>query len=89
MKSSGFHIEDTHLTEQDRIEKLFTVVMIAFVWAYRVGVFINENIKPVRILNNGRRAKSLFKYGLEYIATCLLKQHAGDDLNIFEFLSCT
>jgi hypothetical protein len=89
MKSSGFHIEDTHLTEHERIEKLFTIVMIAFVWAYVVGVFINEHIKPVRILKNGRRAKSLFKYGLEYIATCLLKQHAGSEINVFQFLSCT
>jgi hypothetical protein len=89
MKSSGFNIEDTHLTDLDRIEKLFTVVMIAFAWAYVVGVFINDNIKPVRILNNGKRAKSLFKYGLEYIAAFLLNQHAVSEIDVAKFLSCT
>ena len=36
LKSSGSNIEDTHLTDLDRIEKLFTVVMLAFTWAYIV-----------------------------------------------------
>jgi hypothetical protein len=72
MKSSGFNIEDTHLTDLDRIEKLFSIVMVAFAWAYVVGVFANEHIKHIRILNNGKRAKSLFKYGLEIIAAVLL-----------------
>jgi hypothetical protein len=44
LKSSGFNIELTHLTDLDRIEKLFTIVMLAFAWAYVVGVFINDNI---------------------------------------------
>ena len=54
LKSSGFNIENTHLNDLERIEKLFTIVMLTFVWAYVVGVFVNENIKPVRILKNGR-----------------------------------
>ena len=90
LKSSGFNIENTHLTDPERIEKLFTLVMLAFAWAYVVGVFINDNIKPVRILKHGRRAKSLLKYGLEYIATILLKTHGKSDtqIDIFIFLSC-
>jgi hypothetical protein len=89
LKSSGFNIEDTHLTDLVRIEKLFSIVMLAFAWAYVVGVFANENIKPVRILKHGKRAKSLFKYGLEIIATVLLNPMANDEIEIFKFLSCT
>jgi hypothetical protein len=89
MKSSGFNIEDTHLTDLERIEKLFSIVMLAFAWAYVVGVFANENIKPVRILNNGKRAKSLFKYGLDVIATVFLNPIGTIHVDIYKFLSCT
>jgi hypothetical protein len=61
LKSSGFNIEDTHLTDLIRIEKLFSVVIIAFAWAYIVGIFADKNVKAIRILKHGRRAKSLFK----------------------------
>jgi hypothetical protein len=89
LKTSGFNIEDTHLSELDRIEKLFTIVMVAFAWAYVVGVFADRHIKPVRILKHGRRAKSLFKYGLQIIANCLLKQINNNKINVIQFLSCT
>jgi len=36
MKSSGFDIEKTHLTNLERIEKLVLLVMIAFLWCYKV-----------------------------------------------------
>jgi hypothetical protein len=89
LKSSGFNIEDTHLTDLTRIEKLFYIVMIAFTWAYVVGIFANEKIKPVRILKHGRKAKSLFKYGLEIIASFLFNHLNIMDMDIFNFLSCT
>ena len=42
----------------NRIEKLFGVVIIAYTWAYCVGIAANIKVKAVRILNNGRRAIS-------------------------------
>ena len=57
MKTSGFNIEDTHLTDIDRIERLFVIITIAFTWAYLVGIYKDANIKPIRILKNGRRAQ--------------------------------
>ena len=89
LKSSGFNIEDTHLTDLQRIEKLFSIVMLAFAWAYVVGVFANQHIKPIRILKNGKRAKSLLKYGLQMITTVLSNQRAIIDVDVFKFLSCT
>lgn len=88
MKSSGFNIEDTHLTDIGRIAKLVTLVMVAFVWAYKAGIFLNE-ICPIKIKKHGRKAKSIFKYGLTYLAKVLF----SNDLNAFKkcckFLSCT
>ncbi|MDR1895508.1 MAG: IS4 family transposase, partial [Prevotellaceae bacterium] len=89
LKSSGFNIEDTHLTDLKRIEKLFSIVMVAFAWAYVVGIYINDHIKPITIKTHGRRAKSLFKYGLECIANILLNICNSNDLDVFKFLSCT
>lgn len=42
LKTSGFNIEDTHLTDIERIEKLFVLVMVAFTWAYLVGDYLNK-----------------------------------------------
>jgi hypothetical protein len=89
LKSSGFNIEDTHLTERARIEKLFSIVMLAFAWAYVVGIHADNNLKPIRILKHGYRAKSLFKLGLSIIATCLLNPLKRMDFDVFKFLSCT
>jgi hypothetical protein len=48
MKSSGFDMEKTHLHNIYRIEKLTLLVMIAFVWCYKTGIFIHENIKKIK-----------------------------------------
>jgi hypothetical protein len=89
LKTSGFNIEDTHLTDLRRIEKLFSIVMVAFAWAYAVVIFVDQNIKPVKIKKHGRKAKSIFKYGLEMIATALLNPLINTNLDVFIFLSCT
>lgn len=89
MKSSGFDIEKTHLQDIKRIEKLFLLVMIAFVWCYKIGIYLHEKVKQITIKNHGRKAKSLFKYGLSYVASVLLNSQYNNDIDIFKFLSCT
>lgn len=71
MKSSGFNIEDTHLQDIRRIEKLLCLVMIALVWCYKVGDYLDRHVKSIPIKKHGHRAKSVFKYGLEYISNIL------------------
>lgn len=78
MKSSGFDIENTHLQDLKRIEKLLCLVMIAFVWCYKVGDDLDKNVKAIAIKKHGHRAKSVFKYGLEYIANILLNPYRKD-----------
>jgi len=89
MKSSGFDIEKTHLQDTQRIEKLLLLVMIAFVWCYKIGIYLHENVKQINVKKHGRKAKSIFKYGLSYIAARLLNSQCEEDMNIFNFLSCT
>jgi len=89
MKSSGFDIEKTHLSDTKRIEKLVLLILVAFVWAYKVGIHIHQNIKPILIKKHGRKAKTIFKTGLDFITKCFLNDSYKPDFDIFEFLSCT
>ncbi len=89
MKSSGFNIEDTHPRDMERISRLVAMVCIAMVWAYLVGDHKDINIKPIRILKHGRRAKSIVKYGLEEISNVLLRPTYTPKFDVFKFLSCT
>jgi transposase len=89
LKSSGFNIEDTHLTDIDRIDKLFALVIVAFTWAYKVGIYVHSNIKNIKIKKHGRRQKSLFKHGLTIIASILLNPPNKQNIEIFKFLLCT
>jgi hypothetical protein len=89
LKSSGFNIEGTHLTDIERIEKLFSIVMLAFAWAYVVGDYLDKNIKPIKIKKHGRREKSIFRYGLDKIIQVINNPLKLKELDIFNFLSCT
>ena len=88
LKSSGFNIEDTHLTDMERISKLFALVLIAFVWAYKAGIALND-LCPVKIKKHGRKAKSLFKYGLNYVSNILFNNDTTKYIDCCKFLSCT
>ena len=63
MKTSGFNIEDSHLTDLERIEKLVALVIVAFSWAYVVGDYLNRYIKPIKMKKHGKRDRSIFKHG--------------------------
>jgi len=73
----------------NRIEQLFGVVILAYTWAYLVGIAANLKVKTIRILNNGRRAISLVKYGMNFIADTLLNPFRPTKINVFVFLLCT
>ena len=51
-------------------ENFFALVLIAFAWVYKAGIYL-DSIIPIKIKKHGRRAKSYFKYGLNYIANML------------------
>ena len=90
MKSSGFNMEETHLTDLDRLSTLVAIIAIAFVWAYLVGIDKHKNIIPIKLKKHGRRAYSFFKYGLIRIAHALLNTLDTSEFNhCVKVLSCT
>jgi hypothetical protein len=88
-KSSGFNLEDTHITEIERLSKLIAIVSIAFSWAYNIGVYVNKKIKAIEIKKHGRRAKSVFKHGLGYFAHSIMNSLSSNYEICIKVLSCT
>jgi transposase len=88
MKSRGFDLEATHLRQGDRIEKLIGVLALALVWALRVGLWRVEQVALV-VKKHGRRAKSLFRHGLDYLREHLLNHNWAALRPAFHVLSCT
>ena len=69
--------------------KLVALVFIAFIWCYKVGIYVDQLEQKIKIKKHGYRAKSLFKYGLDYIFSILLNPQNQSIVCVFEFLSCT
>ncbi len=78
MKSSGFNLEDTHVKHLDRLERLISIVMIAFVWSYNVGDYINENI--VWSYNVG----DYINENNENIEKIRIKKHNNQAISVFK-----
>ena len=87
MKSAGFNMEDTHLTDPERVSKLLLMVMIAFVWCYNIGELVHRKIKPLRILKHGRKEKSIISYGLDIVADYLQRGRNEFKIPIFDLFS--
>ena len=89
LKSSGFNLEKTHLNQGERLAKLLVIVLLAYTWAYKTGIYLHEKIKKIKNKSHGRKAKSFVKYGLEFLAEILLNPFNPPKINVFKFLSCT
>ena len=64
LKSRGFNLEDTHLTEPSKIKKMMGLLTVATCWAQKTGEW-EEDKKPTKIKAHGRRALSIFRRGLD------------------------
>ena len=64
IKSQGFNIEDTHMTDPARIKLLFALISYATVLVVQAGM-IRNHVKKIKIKNHGRPTFSLFTYGLD------------------------
>ncbi|WP_422445754.1 MULTISPECIES: hypothetical protein [unclassified Endozoicomonas] len=70
MKGRGVNLEETRLKDRDKISKLLCSLALAFCWAYKTGDWINE-ATPIKVKSHGRKAQSIFRAGLDYLARIL------------------
>ena len=90
LKSKGFDFESTHLNNYDRLSKLTALLAIAFAWAYKVGTIENQ-INKIKIKTHGRKAVSIFRYGLDILDEILshMHRHIHKFKQVVKLLSCT
>lgn len=88
LKSRGFRLEETHLTQGERLKKLIAVLAIAFCWAHAVGEWLVQH-KPIKFKKHGRLAKSIFRTGFDHLRRVLTNFELDVFSSICSFLSCT
>ena len=72
LKSRGFDFETTHLRAQDRISTLVGLLAMAYSFAHATGRYLAQHT-PIRLKRHGRRARSVFRLGLDHLRHVLLK----------------
>ena len=89
-KTRGFCLESTHFRDSERLSKLIALMSLALCWAVKTGEWLHQ-FNPIKIKKHGRQAKSIFRYGLDYLRSIFtdldLKQN--EFLFSLQFLSCT
>jgi len=87
-KGRGFNFEDTRITKTKRINRMVTVLALAFCWAHKCGEWKIENVAKIRIKKDGRPEKSIFRYGLDAIIEAIfsLPKHPSSWLNLLNLL---
>jgi hypothetical protein len=83
-------LEATHLKDRERLKKLIALLTLAFCWAHRVGWWLVEQ-HPITLKKHGRKARSIFRTGLDYLRQILLNldSHNQQYIQVLKLLSCT
>ena len=71
LKTRGFNLEDTGLTQAERVSTLFTCVSAAFIWACVTGQVLAAR-RPLGRKKHGHRPVSVFRRGLDQLQDLLL-----------------
>lgn len=92
LKSRGFELEETKVTEAQRLKKLLVILALAFCWALKVGE-IEVADQGQQIKTHQRPARSIFRTGLDRLRriVCNLSQRKQEiELRrVIQLLSCT
>lgn len=76
LKTRGFRLEDTHLTEIERISKLLSLLTIAVSWAILAGE-LEVRATPLKTKKHGKLEKSIFRLGFETLRNCFCQLTAN------------
>lgn len=79
LKSRGFDLEATHMTELDRMDKLMGVLALAFAWCLIAGHWHYGEAKHLPLNKHWRPAKALFRLGMDMLRRVLLNKESKND----------
>jgi hypothetical protein len=88
LKSRGFNLEQTHVTDSDKLSRLLILLAIALIWAFTAGLWLHKK-QPIPLKKHGRRAISLFRLGLDYLERLIRNRSFPLPVNLFRLLTCT
>lgn len=71
LKTRGFNLEHTHLTQPTRLNTLLALLALAFAWAHLVGEWCYEQ-RPLKPKAHGYLPKSYFRRGLDALRSAIL-----------------
>ena len=77
LKSRGFKLEDTRVTAEDRLQKLFALVALTLCWCHRIGLWLHAQT-PLKVKKHGRLPRSLFRRGLDALRRLLTNPLASE-----------
>lgn len=86
LKSRGYDLEATHVTEPGRMQRLLGLLALTFAWTHLVGEKRALWDGPPPKKAHERRAKSLFRYGLDGLQQ-ILTTPERQDAALFRCLS--
>lgn len=66
MKTRGFCLEQTHMTDPERLSRLVALLAITFCWCHKIGEWLHEQ-KPLKLKKHGRKPKSIFRLGFDHL----------------------
>jgi len=70
IKSKGFNLEETHMTDPNKVKLLMAIIAVATALVVKTGIFRNQ-IKKIEVKKHGRAAYSIFTYGLDFFRALL------------------
>ncbi|WP_062260337.1 IS4 family transposase [Endozoicomonas arenosclerae] len=93
LKSRGFDLESTHMTDLKRMDKLMGMLALAFAWCLIIGHWQYGEARELPLNKHGRPAKSLFRLGLDSLRRVLKNSCSKNDqvdfLTMLQVLSRT
>lgn len=87
IKTHGFNLEATHMTDKNHIKKLFALIALATLFVVKLGALKDHCIKKIKLKNHGRPTFSLFTYGLDFLNELFDSFYAGPLRPILRLLS--
>jgi hypothetical protein len=69
---------------------MVALLTIALCWAFKTGEWLSQHT-PIKIKKHGRKAKSIFRVGLDYLRHIFLNLESSESqlLEAIHFLTCT
>lgn len=70
LKTRGFCLEATHLTDPVRLERLLALLALTFCLCHQLGAWLHEQ-KPLKLKQHGRAPESLFRRGFDALRSAI------------------